>query len=340
MPGEDYYEDSNFGVPSTPDASVSSRMLGVLNGLLDTDPALGDQLAGWDQSASANARFQVNKLLGLTNLVPGGRLTLTTAVPVTTADVTGATTIYYTPYLNDMICLWDGTRWIWCVFTQTALALGTLTSGKAYDVFGYLSSGVLALELLAWTNDTTRATAINLDYGRYCKNVDETRLYLGSFYTTSTTATEDSVANRYVWNMYNRVARAMKVVDTTDSWTYITNTWRAANGSASGNRINMFRGLNEDSVLAQVCANLSASVNATVGIGISVTNANSAQVNSFVGTASGTGYSNASAIYVGTPGLGKQFLQWLEIGNGGTCTFYGDAGTSWAQCGLTAQVMA
>ena len=42
------------------------------------------------------------------------------------------------------------------------LALGTLTSGKPYDVFGYISGGALALELLAWTNDTTRATAVTL----------------------------------------------------------------------------------------------------------------------------------------------------------------------------------
>src|SRR5687768_14049388 len=34
---------------------------------------------------------------------PGGRLTLTTGVPVTTSDVSGATTVYYVPYKHDKV---------------------------------------------------------------------------------------------------------------------------------------------------------------------------------------------------------------------------------------------
>ncbi len=40
-----------------------------------------------------------------------GRLTLTTGVPVTTADVTAATTLYFTPYNGRKVGLFDGTRW-------------------------------------------------------------------------------------------------------------------------------------------------------------------------------------------------------------------------------------
>ena len=39
----------------------------------------------------------------------GFRLTLTTATPVTTSDVTGATTLYLTPYSHNCIGLYDGT---------------------------------------------------------------------------------------------------------------------------------------------------------------------------------------------------------------------------------------
>lgn len=141
---------------------------------------------------------------------PGGRLTLTTAVPVTTSDVTGATTVYYTPYLHDKITLWNGTRWITVDFSEVSTALGTLTNQLPYDVFGYLSAGALTLEKLAWTNTTTRATAVTLQDGRYCKSGDKTRLYLGTFFTTTTTTTEDSLANRLLFNMYNRVQRALK----------------------------------------------------------------------------------------------------------------------------------
>jgi hypothetical protein len=39
---------------------------------------------------------------------PGGRLTLTSGTPVTTNDVTGATTIYYVPHNHDQVPLYDG----------------------------------------------------------------------------------------------------------------------------------------------------------------------------------------------------------------------------------------
>jgi hypothetical protein len=89
---------------------------------------------------------------GALGVVPGGRLTLTTGVPVTTSDVTGATTIYYTPYISDRIALWDGNLWLPIQFSETSLALGTVAGFAGYDVFGYLSGGVLTLELLAWFN--------------------------------------------------------------------------------------------------------------------------------------------------------------------------------------------
>src|SRR3954467_15935764 len=42
---------------------------------------------------------------------PQGRLTLTSATPVTTTDVTGATTIYYALHKGNHIPLYDGTNW-------------------------------------------------------------------------------------------------------------------------------------------------------------------------------------------------------------------------------------
>jgi hypothetical protein len=52
-----------------------------------------------------------------------------------------------------------------------------------------------------------RTTEISLQDGRYCKTGDKTRLWLGSIYTTASTTTEDSQANRYIANAYNEVAR-------------------------------------------------------------------------------------------------------------------------------------
>lgn len=197
-------------------------------------------------STTASAAY-----IGGVGTQPGGRLTLSTGVPVTTADVTGATTIYYTPYLSNVITLWDGNAWLSVEFAEVSLALGTITSGRPYDVFGFLSSGALSTELLAWTSDTARATAITIQDGRYCKSGDKTRLYLGTFRTTGTTTTEDSLNNRYVFNMYNRVLRMGYITDSPVAFSYSTSTWRAWNGYTFGSNptkfCNFIVGLLEDS---------------------------------------------------------------------------------------------
>lgn len=181
-------------------------------------------------TVTATAEFGNNVERLVRGLTPGGRLTTESGVAVSTSDRTSQSTIYYTPFVHDQIVLWDGTNWRPYTFTETSLVLSGLTSGKPYDVFGYVSSGVLALELLVWTDDTTRATGVTLQDGRYCKGGDKTRLLLGTIYTTSTTATEDSEAKRYVCNVYNAVPRRiLSAIYATYSHTYTTGTWREWN---------------------------------------------------------------------------------------------------------------
>jgi hypothetical protein len=196
------------------------------------------------------------------SLIPGGRLTLESGVPVSTSDQTGKTTIYYTPYVHNVITLWDGGQWVPTTFTETSLALGTLTSGLPYDVFAYLSSGALALELLAWTDDTTRATTVTLQDGRYCKNGDKTRLLLGSFYTTSTTETEDSEKARYVDNVYNAVTRYCFASNST-SHTYTTASAREWNNSSTLGSSRF--GFISSALAKTVSASIVAQMNATSG---------------------------------------------------------------------------
>ena len=178
-------------------------------------------------SAGAASPTWVNQ-----GLFSGGRLTLTSNTPITTSDVTSATTIYYTPYNGDRISLYDGTNWATYTFTQLSLALGTLTSGLNYDVFMYNNSGTLTLELAAWTNDTTRTTALVLTNGVYLKTGALTRRYLGTIRTTSTTTTEDSITKKFVWNFNNRVERPLYKNGTT-SHTYTTAAWRNWNNDAT-----------------------------------------------------------------------------------------------------------
>src|SRR5688572_4720973 len=137
-----------------------------------------------------------------------GRMTLTTGLPVTTADVTGASTVYFTPFRGNLIAVHDGDHWQVLSFAELSLALGSDAANTNYDLFAYYSSGAVALERVAWTNATTRATALTTLDGVPVKSSDTTRRYLGTYRTTATVGqTEDSVGKRFVWNYYHRVRR-------------------------------------------------------------------------------------------------------------------------------------
>ena len=273
-------------------------------------------------AATANWGNRLERLLQ--GITPGGRLTLESGVPVSTTDQTAKTTIYYTPFVHNTILLWDGADWVPTTFTETSLALGTLTSALPYDVFGYLSSGALVLESLAWTNGTTRATAVTLQDGRYCKSGDKTRLLLGTFYTTSTTATADSELTRYVSNVYNRVLkRLISTITSTYSHTYTTATWREWNNGTGVTRPQWVSAMAADIATFGFVANMSAAA-AQINGYLNV------QVDGTDGTArlSATNFLDYGQNVVVTANLpstqiaaGKHYAALIEYGNSGT-TYY------------------
>ncbi len=290
--------------------------------------------------------------LAMQAVIPGGRLTLESGVPISTSDQTAKTTVYLTPFRHNVCPLWDGVNWLPVVFSETSLALGTVTSGANYDVFAYLSAGALALEKLIWTNATTRATAVTLQDGRYCKSGDKTRLYLGTFRSTSTTETEDSAGGsttqvggkRFLWNMYNQVARSMSVIDTTDSWAYSTDTVRQANNSA-GNKVEYVVGIEQSPVFAQVLSTVYLGNNvsraAKVGVGVDSTTAFAGhRQGGFIVSATVTLYSAVGGAYRGYPGIGYHYLAWCEKGALNTSTFLGDNAADGQQSGMSAEVWA
>lgn len=258
------------------------------------------------------------------------RLTGTTGVPVTTADVTAIETLYASPYRGNKIALYDGTNFI--VRSSAEMSIDIPDATGVYDVFCYDNAGTPTLEVLAWTNDTTRATALTLQNGVLVKTGALTRRYLGTFYCTTAGngQTEDSFANRYIWNYYNRICRAMRRVETTDTWSYSTAVWRQANGSTS-NQLNFVIGYSEDAVSAQVLAMSSNSGTGGLGyvsVGLDVTNALTAG-----GLAHEVSLTTAAKVFASNaslktyPGVGKHFLAWLENTNAsGTTTWYGDSG--------------
>lgn len=157
----------------------------------------------------------------------GGRLTLLSGTSRPTTDQIGKTSVLYTPDIHDLIGIYNGTSWDILTFSETALALGTVTSGLPYDVFAYNNSGSLGLEMLAWTSLSARATALVKQDGVWCKTGALTRRWVGTFVTTSTTTTEDSLSSKlYLFNANNRRARTLLKTDSSKA-TYSGNAWRA-----------------------------------------------------------------------------------------------------------------
>ena len=259
-----------------------------------------------------------------------GRLTLTTAVPVTTSDVTAAETLYFTPFRGNRIALYDGTSWLMRSFAELSIDVPDATN--CYDVFAYDSSGTVALELLAWTNETTRATALVAQNGVLCKTGALTRRYLGTFYCTTAGngQIEDSVANRYLWNYYNRVPRVMQVLGS-GTWTYNTATFRQANASSTY-QLNFVIGVVEEPVYATVDAAAECTVaggNPAIGIGLDATNAVVAGSSVYQpGVATGLAQNLHGEVRT-LASVGKHYLSWLEFGAGGgaTITWIGSSGS-------------
>jgi hypothetical protein len=270
-------------------------------------------------------------------LIPGGRLTLTTGVPVTTADVTAAGTLYYTPYSRGgaYISLYDGTSaWSTYALSEISIAVPAATS-QMYDVFVYDNAGTPTLELTAWTNDTTRATALTTQNGMYVKTGATTRLYVGSFRTTAVAnQTEDSFAKRYVYNYYNRVMRGMRVLETADSWTDSGSVYAQANNNTA-NQLDFVIGvagvLLQAQILVAGLADTAGDI-ATVAVGIDSTTAPTAPgyFNGPTQAQVANLYTLLSGSFVGYVAVGRHIAVWLER-SGNTWTFIGDNGDAATQ---------
>lgn len=290
-----------------------------------------------------------------------GRLTLASSTPVTTTDQTAKTTVYWTPYTG--------------AFTELSLALdadnghtGYQASAGLYDLFLYNDAGIARLGTgPAWASATTRgagagtteltttwprrnANTMTLRFGSASGNTVScavgTALYLGTMCMTADGTTEDSLAKRFLWNGHkpNRVARPMKVIEGTDSWTYSTLAYRLLNNSAA-NVLNFVRGLDEEAVHAQASITV-ASSGATgrtvyLGIGLDASNAVAAGAQSALGAVTSVMSGNLTASYHGFPGLGYHYLSAIEAGNGtDTQTWFGDNGSSAVVHGITGMVFA
>lgn len=274
---------------------------------------------------------------------PCGRLTLTTATPITTSDVTGATTLYYTPYLGNSIELYSGSVWLNHVFTELSITLATLTANLPYDAFVYSNAGAATLELTAWTNATTRATALTLQDGIQVKSGATTRRYVGTVRINSTGGQcDDTLTSRRLWNEYHAMPCPVRKLETTDSWTYSTATLRQANGAAT-NQVDILAGTAGRPLSVRVVAtfsNSNANIFAGVSIGEDSTSASHASVICANGhsDATATKYTSVFSVLDLCPAVGGHYYAWLEYSVATpTTTWYGDdaAGAGGVRSGIT-----
>lgn len=364
---------------NNPNAEIVAVETGLLNGfqhnispLTDNNKDLGDsshrwknlwvkgttQFNGvtwtWPSSAGTANQFLSTDGVGVLSFatpatfVQQFRLTLTTATPVTSADVTAATTLYFSPYTGRRCTVFDGSGNPTTLTSPEISIAVPATVSQMYDVFVYNNSGTLTLELLAWTNDTTRATAIVLTgaldaAGIYTKSGDTTRRYVGSFRTTTVSGqTEDSKAKRYVWNYYNRIERFMYAFESTSTWTYSTQTWRQANAAAT-NQLDLVVGVAEVLIDAQVVGlwnNNASVVNAYVAIGEDSTSSPVAGQLMAVGQCGvNTAFTTSMGILQKYVPVGRHTYVWLEQGgSANTTTWAGNNGGSLVQAGISGRV--
>lgn len=318
---------------------VTASKFGPLNGFTDADPNLLDVIPGYDTSATANADFILGKILGIVCPEPGGRLSPASG---NVFAQTTSNTLYYTPYKHNNIVLWDGTRWVAHTYSELSIATNALGGGTIpYDVFVYDNSGTVTLYLLAWSTANARATNISLQDGRFCLTGDKTKLYLGTFLNNVSLSVGPT--GIYIWNMYNRCRYTIQVVDTTDSWTYTTNSWRQANNNTS-NQIGYVVGLAIDTIsVVASCHAANSAVASHIGPGIGV-NSTTTNIAVIRGGTARTGESQSAWAYWSGFGLaGYNYIAWLERSTttSGTTTFYGDAGgISTLQTGLLGELWA
>lgn len=208
--------------------------------------------------------------------VPGGRLTLSSGVPVMTTDVVAATSIFYAPTTSMLVPIYNGTSLVPYQFTSSntdavglTLALGSnWAASTLYDVFVTLNGGLPALATVAWSSSTagasTRATALGLFSGIQTNSTSATArisntttttmaanqgTYVGTFLTNSsagqidfkfgTTAAGGGAAVAGVWNLYNQTQGAFLVIDSNSNITVsVASTFQPYDVSGTGSGLN------------------------------------------------------------------------------------------------------
>lgn len=272
-----------------------------------------------------------------------GRLTLVSGDPMYMDNTTGATTLYYTPHIGDRVALYSSTTSTWRAykFAELSIAIPASTNTN-YDVYIYNNAGTITLELTAWTDATTRATAITRQDGVFVKSGSTNKRYLGTIRTTGNSGEcDDSATKRFCWNYYHQKPRLLLKNEADDSWTYGTqNTFRQVNADST-NKVETVAGYRGDIVINAYMTGRGTDVSFYTAIGKDSTTTKHSRCISTAGHASTSNYAGtAVAAYVDTT-EGYHAYNWLETPSDNiTVTFYNNLSTGTASnSGLSGWIM-
>lgn len=249
---------------------------------------------------------------------PAGRLTLSTGVAVTSADIGAATTIYLTPVGGQYVPYFTGTSWgrkdvstdlilpldsssghtnyhqanknfdVWLAYVAGTIFIGTGPKWNDGAVGGsdiLRGEGANSSEISSINGIVTNKVSMQLRFGTGISDLITVppgqATLLGSFRTTADGQTEDSATKRFLSNLYNVDYRPLVITDTTDNWGYITASWRQKRNSTA-NQVEWLHTIagrtTSLSELGYVTNIGTAAHSMAVGIGIDSVVANSAQI--------------------------------------------------------------
>ncbi len=132
----------------------------------------------------------VSRLFAPMPFTPGGRLSMTSGVPVDNANIalTSATVLYYVSYVHSFVPVFDGIGWTKQTITSDNMSFtldgfgaghtGWHVANSLFDVFMHIQAG--APELVtgpAWTDLATRSAALTQINGIWVNNASMTAKY-------------------------------------------------------------------------------------------------------------------------------------------------------------------
>lgn len=289
---------------------------------------------------------------------PRCRLTPVSGTAIITGDAIAKTSVHLTPFNGNALMLINGSNFASARFTEMPLELATAhVADGIYDCFGFLVDGVPTFGTgTVWDNvaagtcerDTSgnpNTTELTLLEG---VKVNANQMTMRNGASTWTVAANEAIYygsiriddtagqvtchrsygqdRRWsVWNPFNQKKILLKVGDSTPSWVYNAQDWRASNDDTD-NVARVFSDLNTEifNVDYRVALNVGAGDDPHAGIGWNSTTTPSGFYGSAV-TAPGAGGLERTSRYVNpTPGIGLHNVQCIEIAGGAaTTTWYG-----------------